>query len=117
MAATRGAGRLESVHWLARAFAGVGGIAAAAETYANGRGPVAATFAAVLGFGIVYALLLVGIRRYGRLLDRAAENADPATPPDPREPAVSEPPRLIRTRRRETPERRLMAPEDPPGEP
>lgn len=116
MAATRGAGRLESVHWLVRAFAGVGGVAVAAETYANGRGPIVATFAAVVGFGIVYALLLAGIRRYAQLLDRTAEDAERATSVEPREPAASEPPRLIRTRRRKTPERRLMAPGEPPRE-
>jgi hypothetical protein len=113
MAAARGARRLESVHWLARAFAGVAGAAGAAEVYATGLGPLVAGIAAVAGFGIVYALLLAGIRRYSRLL----EETDSTPKPESREPAASKPPRLIRTRRREAPERRLMAPEDSPRRP
>lgn len=117
MAAARGARLLESVHWLARAIAGVAGAAGAAEAYANGLGPLIATLAAVAGFGIVYALLLTGIRRYTRLLEQASQDPDGATTPEPREPAASELPRLIRTRRREEPARRLMAPEDSQREP
>jgi hypothetical protein len=116
MATPRGRRSLDGILWLVRVLAGVAGVAAGAQAYASGLAPLVGTLAALGAFGLAYALLLGGVRRYGRLLERASDDDSPQPPVAP-EASPSSPPHLIRTRRREGPRRRLMSPEDPPREP